>query len=88
MTHPISPAPTHLDARDPAKPRELDIREEVDRELEAYPDTEDLVLLVPEDCWSDLTRQLGANAADDEASYKGVRLKKAAVSAVVAQDGF
>lgn len=88
MTQPTSPAPTHLDARDPAKPRKLDIREEVERELEAYPSTDDLVLLVPEDCWADLTHQLGASPLDEETSYKGVRLKKAAVSAVVAQDGF
>ncbi|HEX2559923.1 hypothetical protein [Phenylobacterium sp.] len=88
MTEPTSPAPTHLDARDPGKPRKLDIREEIDRELDAYPSTDDLVLLVPEDCWDDLTRQLGEEAAAEEASYNGVRLKKAAVSAVVAQDGF
>ena len=88
MTDPTSPAPTHLDARDPAKPRRLDIREEVERELDAYPGGEDLVLLVPEDCWGDLIRQLGASPEADEATYKGVRLKKAAVSAVVVQEGF
>ncbi|MFC3078082.1 hypothetical protein ACFODL_08290 [Phenylobacterium terrae] len=88
MNDPNSPAPTHLDARDPGKPRSLDIREEVERELDAYPSTENLVLLVPEDCWGDLTRQLGASPQAEETTYKGVRLRKAAVSAVVAQDGF
>jgi hypothetical protein len=88
MKESTSPAPTHLDARDPGKPERLDIREEVERELEAYPSTDDLVLLVPEDCWSDLVRQIGADPSAEEATYKDVRLRKAAVSAVVAQDGF
>lgn len=88
MTQPTSPAPTHLDARDPAKPRTLGIREEVERELDAYASTDDLVLLVPEDCWGELTSQLGADANAEETTFKGVRLKKAAVTAVVAQDGF
>jgi hypothetical protein len=82
------PAPTHLDARDPAKPERLPIVEEVERELAAYPEREGLVLLVPEDCWSDLARQLGLAPEPEEVDYRGVRLRKAAVTAVVAQDGF
>lgn len=83
-----TPTPTHLDVRDPAKPARLPIVEEIERELAAYPDRSDLVLLAPEDCWEDLARQLGADPASDEIDYRGVRLKKAAVTAVVAQDGF
>ncbi|HEY9219171.1 MAG TPA: hypothetical protein VIO94_14070 [Phenylobacterium sp.] len=82
------PAPSHLDTRDPSKPDRMPIREEVDRELAAYPDADGLVLLTPEDCWTDLARQLGADAGADEIEYRGVRLRKAAVTAVVAQDGF
>jgi hypothetical protein len=88
MTEPTSPAPSHLDARDPAKPRSLGIRDEVERELDAYPGACDVVLLVPEDCWAELGRQLGADPAADEMTHKGVRLRRAAVSAVVAQEGF
>ena len=86
MTKP--PAPTHLDTRDPAKPARLPVIEEIERELAAYPDRSDLVLLVPEDCWDDLARQLDADPAADEVDYGGVKLKRAAVTAVVAQDGF
>jgi hypothetical protein len=86
MTKP--PAPTHLDVRDPAKPQRLPIVEEIERELAAYADHSDLVLLVPEDCWADLATQLSADPAEGEIDYRGVRLKKAAVTAVVAQDGF
>lgn len=88
MTDPSSPAPTHLDARDPSKPGDIGVREEVEREMAAYQGTADLVLLVPEDCWEDLARQLGADPAAPESNYRGVRLKKAAVTAVVAQEGF
>lgn len=84
----FEPAPTRLDVRDPAKPRSLDIREEVERELAAYPDVEGLVLLVPEDCWADLARQLGLDPGLQEIAHRGVRLRKAPVTAVIAQDGF
>ncbi|MET0293537.1 MAG: hypothetical protein ABW042_00850 [Phenylobacterium sp.] len=82
------PPSTHLNTRDPGKPARLTIVEEVERELAGYGDRQGLVLLAPEDCWADLAGQLGADASAEEIEYKGVRLRRAAVTAVVAQDGF
>jgi hypothetical protein len=83
------PAPTHLEQRDPANPASLDIREEADRELDHYGrDGGDLVLLVPEDRWDDFLRLTGSEASGDETHYRGARFRKAAVTAVVAQEGF
>jgi hypothetical protein len=65
-----------------------DIREEVDREIEAYGGAKDLVLLIPEDRWDEFLRLTGAVARDDEVQYCGVAFRKAAVTAVVAQEGF
>jgi hypothetical protein len=83
-----TPHPSHLDERDPAKADVRDIREEADREIDAYPDPEGLVLLMPEDRWEDFLRLTGAQADHDEVSYRGVTFRKAAVTAVVAQEGF
>lgn len=82
------PQPTHLDQHDPAKPRGLNIREEVDREVEAYEDLANLLLLVPEDHWAEFLELTGCEPADGEARYRGVLLRRAAVTAVVAQEGF
>jgi len=66
-----------------------DIREEVDREIEAYAhDVHDLVLLVPEDSWDEFLRLSGCAAEGDMVRYKGLVLKKGPVTAVVAQEGF
>jgi hypothetical protein len=82
------PHPTHLDQRDPAKAG-LSIREEADREIDAYArDLHDLVLLMPEDCWADFLRETGCEDQGGEARYRGVLFRKAAVTAVVAQEGF
>lgn len=83
-----TPEPSHLDQRDPAKADVRDIREEADREIEAYADRQDLVLLLPEDRWDEFLRLTGAAAEGDEVGYRGVRFRKAAVTAVVAQEGF
>ncbi|MDB5419170.1 MAG: hypothetical protein JWP50_2589 [Phenylobacterium sp.] len=84
-----TPRPTHLDQHDPAKADVRDIRDEVDREIEAYArDLHDLVLLVPEDRWEEFLRLSGCAAADDTVRYKGVVLKKGPITAVVAQEGF
>lgn len=84
-----SPHPSHLDRRDFGKAEVRDIREEVDREVEAYArDLHDLVLLVPEDRWEEFLRLSGASGDGGEAAYRGVTLRKAAVTAVVAQEGF
>ena len=83
------PRPTHLDQRDPAKADVKDIREEVDREIDAYDDLAGLVLQVPEDRWDEFLRLSGAvPAAGDETRYRGATLRKAPVTAVVAQEGF
>ncbi len=67
----------------------MDIREEVDRELSAYADRAGLVMLVPEDRWAEFLQLAGFGAdIGEEAAYGGARCRKAAVTAVIAQDGF
>jgi hypothetical protein len=84
-----TPRPTHLDQRDPAASQAKDIREVVDLEVDHYGrDLHDLVLLVPEDRWDEFLRLSGAEVNGDAARYRGVSLRKAAVTAVVAQEGF
>jgi hypothetical protein len=82
------PRPTHLDERDPAKADVTNIREEVDREIAAYEELANLVLLVPEDRWDEFLKLSGAEDAQGEIRYRGVTLRKGAVTAVVAQEGF
>jgi hypothetical protein len=80
--------PTHLDTRDPARIG-MGVREEVDREIEAYGDLAALVLLVPEDRWDEFLRDSGVSASGEgEARYRGVTLRRAAVTDVVVQEGF
>jgi len=82
------PEPTHLDQRDPAKADARDVREEADREIDAYRDRDGLVLLVPEDLWDEFLRLTGAAVHGEDAQYRGVTFRRAAVTAVVAQEGF
>lgn len=85
----MEPHPSHLDQTDPAKADVRDVREEADREIDAYQGhLDDLVLLMPEDRWDEFIRLTGAMAQGEEASYRGVTFKKAAVTAVIAQEGF
>lgn len=65
-----------------------DIRDEADREIEAYGSAGGLVLLMPEDRWDEFLRLTGAEARRDEVRYRDVTFRKAAVTAVVAQEGF
>ena len=84
-----TPRPSHLDTEDPAKADVRDIREEADREIDAYHElTEDLVMLLPEDRWEEFLRLTGGEDFDGETRYRGVTFRKAAVTAVIAQDGF
>jgi len=83
-----TPEPTHLDQRDPAMAGARDIREEADREIDAYGERSGLVLLIPEERWDDFLRLTGAQARDGQAAYRGVTFRRAAVTAVVAQEGF
>lgn len=83
------PQPTHLDTRDPAKADVTSIRQEVDREIDAYDDLENLVLLVPEDRWDEFVRDVGCQEEEGgETRYRGAILRRAAITAVVAQEGF
>lgn len=84
MTEPVQPNPE----RDPAKADARDIREEADREIDAYADLSELVLLMPEDRWDEFLRLTDAPRQGDEAQYRGVTFRKAAVTAVIAQEGF
>jgi hypothetical protein len=84
-----TPEPSHLDQRDPAKADVRDIREEADREIDAHEgDLAGLVLLLPEDAWTRFLALTGAADEGGEARYRGIRFRKAAVTAVVPQDGF
>ena len=84
-----TPEPSHLDQRDPAKADARDIREEVEREIDHYGrDLHDLVLLVPEDRWAEFLTLAGCATEGEAVRYKGVVLRKGAVTAVVAQEGF
>jgi len=83
------PQPSHLDQADPAKAGVRDIRQEADREIEAYArDPSDLVLLMPEDRWEEFLRLTGGETDGEHTRYRGVLFRKAAVTAVVAQEGF
>jgi hypothetical protein len=82
------PRPSHLDTRDPAKAATRDIRQEADREIDAYGDDPDVVLLLPEDRWAEFLRLTGGRDRGGETTYRGVTFRKAAVTAVVAQEGF
>lgn len=81
------PHPTHLDQTDPANAGLRDIRQIADREIDAYPDHHGLVLLMPEDRWAEFLERIGEEA-EGEVTYRGVLFKRAAVTAVVAQEGF
>ena len=82
------PEPSRLDQTDPAK-RNLDIRQEVDAEIDHYAsDLHALVLLVPEDRWDEFPRSSRCKISEGAAHYRGVTLRPGAVTAVVAQEGF
>ena len=66
----------------------MDVREEADREIDAYPEREGLVMLIPEDRWDEFLRQTGLDPDGEEVSYRGALCRKGAVTAVIAQEGF
>lgn len=84
------PTPSHLDQQDPAKAGVTSIREEADREIDAYGELANLVLLMPEDRWTEFLAEAGVRPGEaaDEVRYRGVLFRKAPVTAVVAQEGF
>jgi hypothetical protein len=84
-----APEPSHLDQTDPAKADVRDIREEADREIDAYEgDLAGLVLLLPEDDWAQFLQLTGGQDEAGKTRYRGVTFRKAAVTAVLAQEGF
>ncbi|HEY8571847.1 hypothetical protein [Phenylobacterium sp.] len=86
-----TPHPSHLDQTDPANADVRDIREEADREIDAYArDLHDLVLLMPEDRWDEFVRLAQDEVQEEEGGvrYRGVLFRRAPVTAVVAQEGF
>lgn len=84
-----TPHPSHLDQHDPAKADTHDIREEADREIDAYGGAvAGLVLLVPEDKWRRFLKLTGCAETNGETRYRDVIFRKAAVTAVLAQEGF
>jgi hypothetical protein len=85
----MPPRPSHFATRVPAKADVRDIREEADREIDAFGDDLDgLVLLLPEDRWKDFLRLTGCEQTSGWTRYRGVTFRKAAVTAVIAQEGF
>jgi hypothetical protein len=85
----MEPRPSHLDTRDPAKADVRDIREEAEREIAAYGlEAQEMVFLLPEDRWAEFLRLTGGEDWNGETIYLGVTFRKAAVTAVIAQDGF
>lgn len=85
----MEPRPSHLVQTDPANADARNIREEADREIDHYgSELHDLVLLMPEDRWSEFLSLTGSPDNGDETRYRGVTFRKAPVTAVVAQEGF
>jgi hypothetical protein len=82
------PEPTHLDQHDPAMAGARDIREEADREIEAHGERPGLVLLIPEDRWDEFLRLTGTAERDGQALYRGVTFRRAAVTAIIPEEGF
>ena len=83
-----TPQPTHLDQRDPAMRDARDVREEADREIAAHGGVEGLVLLMPEDRWDEFLRLTGVQDSGGETAYRGVTFRKAAVTAIIPEEGF
>ena len=69
----------------------MNIRQQADQEIEASRDGDgDLAFLLPEDQWEAFLSLTGAAAQGDppEATYRGVRFKRAPVTAIIHEEGF
>ena len=67
----------------------MGLRQDIDAEIESHGDWSGLVLLVPEDGWSSLLAEAGVEPSGGEtARYRGVELRRGAVTAVIPADGF
>lgn len=69
----------------------MTIKDQADQEIEASRDGDvDAAFLLPEDQWDAFLSQTGATAEGDppEATYRGVRFKRAPVTAIIHEEGF
>lgn len=69
----------------------MDIKQQADQEIEASRDGDvDVPFLLPEDRWDEFLELTGATPESDppEATYRGVRFKRAPVTAIVHEEGF
>jgi hypothetical protein len=69
----------------------MNIRQQADQEIEASRDGDvDVAFLLPEDQWDEFLALTGAVTQGDppEATYRGVRFKRAPVTAIIHEEGF
>jgi hypothetical protein len=69
----------------------MDIRQQADQEIEASRDGDvDIAFLLPEDQWDEFLSLTGAEGEGDppETTYRGVRFKRAPVTAIIHEEGF
>lgn len=69
----------------------MTIKDEADQEIEASRDGDvDIAFLLPEDRWDEFLALTGARPEGDppEATYRGVRFKRAPVVAIIHEEGF
>jgi hypothetical protein len=67
----------------------MDIRQQADREIDAARDRS-IGFLLPEDQWDAFLAAIGETAEGDppETLYRGVRFKRAPVTAIIHEEGF
>lgn len=69
----------------------MTIKDQADQEIEASRDGDaDVAFLLPEDCWDEFLSLTGARPEGypPEATYRGVRFKRAPVTAIIHEEGF
>jgi hypothetical protein len=67
----------------------MTIKDQADQEIDASRGV-DVAFLLPEDCWDEFLSLTGARPEGDppEATYRGVRFKRAPVTAIIHEEGF
>ena len=69
----------------------MNIKDQADQEIEASRDGDaDMPFLLPEEAWDEFLALTESRAEGDppEATYRGVRFKRAPVDAIVHEEGF
>jgi hypothetical protein len=69
----------------------MNIKDQADQEIEASRDGDvDIAFLLPEDRWDEFLSLTGAVAEGEppEATYRGIRFKRAPVTAIIYEEGF